>query len=471
MRQLHLKREPGRSLYQQIYAELRNQIFRGDIAAGELLPSYRFLSRKYQVNISTVEKAYDLLEANGYIERRHGSGCFALPLDKFEFYADGVVLDSFESGQSKRPDVIDFATSTPLPGAAETAALLSTLNELSAKNPETLFRYPPTRGAPALLRAIHQRLLEKGMDVREENLQIISGSQQGIDLICKALISKNTSVLVDDPSYSMAVNCFRRAGARIITVPMEGDGPDLAAMREILARDIVDYYYTMPSFQCPTNVTWSAEKRGELLELAYRYGFMVIEDDCLGELYFDGIPRPSLRQEDRNGSVLYLNSFSKCLVPGMRLGYMAVPGRYEKKLILAKFSTDIACPAILQETLAAYMQSGAYEEHLRGLRTAYAQKRRHLARAIEQSQELALPYAENGGGVFFWVRLPEEVDSTDLWSSLRNQNIKLLPSAVFSSTGRFKNYVRMSYVGCPMEQMEPGIARIDREIQRLRARR
>ena len=97
MKQLRLNRDSGISLHQQIYAELRAMIFRGDIPAGEALPSYRFMSRKYEVNISTVEKAYDLLEANGYIERRHGSGCFALPLDSFEFYADGVMLDSFES--------------------------------------------------------------------------------------------------------------------------------------------------------------------------------------------------------------------------------------------------------------------------------------------------------------------------------------------------------------------------------------
>lgn len=102
MKPLHIQRENGKSLYQQIYTELRTQILRGDILAGELLPSYRFLSRRYQVNMSTVEKAYDLLETNGYIERRHGSGCFALPLDCFEFYADGVVLDSFEHGPGRR---------------------------------------------------------------------------------------------------------------------------------------------------------------------------------------------------------------------------------------------------------------------------------------------------------------------------------------------------------------------------------
>lgn len=465
MKQLRLNRDSGISLHQQIYAELRAMIFRGDIPAGEALPSYRFMSRKYEVNISTVEKAYDLLEANGYIERRHGSGCFALPLDSFEFYADGVMLDSFESGQSDAGDVRDFATSTPLAGKAETEAFIHIINELAALRPEALFRYPPTRGVPALIETIFQRETRKGMRVRQENIHIVGGSQQGIDLICKSLITKSTVILVEDPSYSVAINCFRRAGARVETVPMEDDGPDMDAVREALSRDAIDFYYTMPSFHCPTNVTWSREKRRLLLELARERGFTIIEDDCLGELYFDGVPRGSLRLEDQQDSVLYLNSFSKCLVPGMRLGYMLVPGRYEKKLLLAKFNTDIASPAILQETLALYIQRGMYDRHLDGLRKDYALKRARMAAALERAEHLSLPRGEQAGGVFFWVRLPEEIDSTELWSRLRAQNIKLLPGAVFSHTGRLKNYVRMSYVGLPAEAIEDGTRRVDQEIR------
>lgn len=251
---------------------------------------------------------------------------------------------------------------------------------------------------------------------------------------------------------------------------MEADGPDMAAVRELLSRTTVDFYYTMAGFHCPTNVTWSGEKRRALLELAREYGFTVIEDDCLGELYFDGVPRISLRQEDRYGSVLYLNSFSKCLVPGMRLGYMLVPGRYEKRLILAKFNTDVACPAILQETLALYLERGLYEDHLAALRADYAKRRRALLKALQSSRYLTLPYAEHGGGVFFWARLPEEVDSTELWSRLRSREVKLLPGAVFSRTGRKKNYVRLSFAGCPPERMREGVQRIDREISLLLAK-
>lgn len=470
MKQIDLTRSGKQSLHQQIYTQLRAQILRGDIAVGELLPSYRFMSRKYEITVSTVEKAYELLEQNGYIERRHGSGCYVLPLDSFEFYTDGVVLDSFEGGQYGTGCVCDLATSTPIAGAEETANFVEIIQELSRKRPEVLFRYPPTRGAASLIGAIHGKLESRGLSVEPENIHIVGGSQQGIDLICKSLIGKNSTVLAEDPSYSVALNCFRRAGARIITVPMLGDGPDMDAVEELLSRTQVDFYYAMPQFHCPTNVSWSVEKQMRLLSLADRRGFTVIEDDCLGELDFSGGEQHPFKKFDKTESVIYLNSFSKSLVPGMRLGYMALPGRYDKRLLMAKFNSDIASPAILQETLAVYIKSGAYDEHLVGLRRNYAVKRRHMAAAIERSENLSLEYAEHGGGVFFWVRLPDGVDSMELWSRLGGRNIKLLPGTVFSQSGNFKNRVRLSYVGCPEDQIDGGIRAIDREAALMRLR-
>ena len=468
MKQISLTRSSKKSLHQQIYTELRAQILRGDIAVGELLPSYRFMSRKYAITVSTVEKAYDLLETNGYIERRHGSGCYVLPLDSFEFYTDGVVLDSFEAGQSKTDGIYDFATSTPLAGSEETGDFVQIIQTLAQERAEVLFRYPPTRGVPSLITAIQQRLEANGMVVEPESIHIVGGSQQGIDLICKSLISKNTVVLAEDPSYSVATNCFQRAGAQIKTVPMLDDGPDLDIVEEILSTTPVDFYYTMPQFHCPTNVTWSIGKQKSLLDLANRYGFTVIEDDCLGELDFSGAIAHPFRKIDTSDSVIYLNSFSKSLVPGMRLGYMVVPGRYEKRLLMAKFNADIASPAILQETLAIYIKNGLYDVHLTELRKAYAEKRHHMAQALINSNYLTLPFAEHDGGVFFWVRLPEDVDSLELWNRLRNQGIKVLPSAVFSHTGQLRNYIRMSYVGCAMEHIETGIRMIDQEIDLIR---
>lgn len=460
-----IKRVAGQNLYQQIYTDLRLQILQGDIPAGTALPSYRFMRQKYRVNISTVEKAYALLEKNGYIERRQGSGCFALPLDNYEFYyTDNVVLDSFENGQTCAADIIDFASSAPFLRAAEAEQLITLINELAAEGPEKLFLYPSTRGAPTMIQAIRHRLARQGIAVDGESIHIVNGSQQGIDLLRKSLIRKGSVILAEDPSYIMAVNCFHRAGAQILTVPMESDGPDMEAVRNILSKTAIDFYYTMPSFHCPTNVVWSGAKRHELLSLALKHHFTIIEDDCVGELYFDGKPRTSFWQEAGSAQVIHINSFSKCLAPGMRLGYMLVPERLDRRLVLEKFNADISAPAILQEALALYMERGLYDLHLEKLRNLYRGLRSHLAEAVQHSRNLHLVYPENGGGMFLWVRLPEGIDSSKLWIRLLSQKIKLLPSVVFSRTGNWRNYVRLSYTGCTLEQMDEGLSRMDREI-------
>jgi len=198
--------------------------------------------------------------------------------------------------------------------------------------------------------------------------------------------------------------------------------------------------------------------------LARENSFTIVEDDCLGDLAFDGRPRQTLRGLDSGDTVLYLNSFSKSLVPWLRLGYLLVPGRFEKRLILAKFNADIASPALLQEMLALYLQRGLYAVHLERLVTQYASKRVCMAQAILCSKHLSLPYPEQAGGVFFWVQIP---DAVLLWKRLRLQGVKLMPETVFSLTGSAQHFLRLSYVGCPLEQILEGIHCIDWEIDWL----
>ena len=332
-----------------------------------------------------------------------------------------------------------------------------------------LLRYLPTRGAPALTQALRQHLAARSIAAADEDILIVNGSQQGIDLICKALVGKNTVVLAEDPSYSVALHCFQCAGARVVTVPLLADGPDMDAVRAVIDQTPIDFYYKMTNFQCPSNVCWSERKRRELLALARKNSFTIIEDDCLGDLAFDGRPRQMLRGLDSGDTVLYLNSFSKSLVPGLRLGYLLVPGRFEKRLILAKFNADIASPALLQEMLALYLQRGLYAVHLERLVAQYASKRVCMAQAIRASKHLSLPYLEQAGGVFFWVQIPDTVDAVLLWKRLRLQGVKLMPGTVFSLTGSTQHFLLLSYVGCPLEQILEGIHCIDWEIDWLLA--
>lgn len=194
-----------------------------------------------------------------------------------------------------------------------------------------------------------------------------------------------------------------------------------------------------------------------MLALARENSFTIVEDDRLGDLAFDGRPRQTLRGQDGGDTVLYLNSFSKSLVPG----------RFEKRLILAKFNADIASPALLQEMLALYLQRGLYAVHLERLVTQYASKRVCMAQAILDAKHLSLPYPEQAGGVFFWVQIPDAVDAVLLWKRLRLQGVKLMPGTVFSLTGGAQHFLHLSYVGCPLEQIPEWMHCIDWEIDWL----
>lgn len=292
-----------------------------------------------------------------------------------------MVLDSFQAGQSETGPVYDFATSTPLATQEETRQFVALADELAQQRPGALLRYPPTRGAPALTQALRQHLAARGIAAADEDILVVNGSQQGIDLICKALVGKNTAVLAEGPSYSVALHCFQRAGARVVTVPLLADGPDMDAIRAVVDQTPIDFYYTMTHFQCPSNVCWSERKRREMLAL--------------------------------------------------------------------------------------YLQRGLYAAHLERLVAQYASKRRCMSQAIRASKHLSLPYPEQAGGVFFWVQIPDAVDAVLLWKRLRLQGVKLMPGTVFSLTGSAQRFLRLSYVGCPLEMIPEGIHCIDREIDWL----
>lgn len=292
-----------------------------------------------------------------------------------------MVLDSFQAGQSETGPVYDFATSTPLATQEETRQFVALADELAQQRPGALLRYPPTRGAPALTQALRQHLAARGIAAVDEDILVVNGSQQGIDLICKALVGKNTVVLAEGPSYSVTLHCFQRAGARVVTVPLLADGPDMDAIRAVVDQTPIDFYYTMTHFQCPSNVCWSERKRREMLAL--------------------------------------------------------------------------------------YLQRGLYAAHLERLVAQYASKRRCMSQAIRASKHLSLPYLEQAGGVFFWVQIPDAVDAVLLWKRLRLQGVKLMPGTVFSLTGSAQRFLRLHYVGCPLEMIPEGIHCIDREIDWL----
>lgn len=470
MEKICLDRTSPVCLYRQIYEGLKKQILTGGLQPGEQLPSYRALCRRYGVNLATAVHAYALLEEEDLLCRRAGSGCFVRPRDLHGFFEDSIMLRSFQAGQPAGHRVLDFATTTPVPDRLCTGALRAAAQQQLSAGGDALFRYPPTQGSPNLVRALETLLADRGIRAETPDIQIISGGQQGVDLLCKALVEEGTVILVEDPAYSVAVNTFVRYGGQICRVPLEAGGPDLSALEALLRRQPVHFYYTTTRFQNPTNSVWDAAHRQRVLALASQYRFLIIEDDCMGELAFSRPAPLPLKAADSDQRVFYIQSFSKSLMPGFRLGYLVSPPQYTRRILSAKFSSDIACPMFFQETLAAFLVSGGYQQQLDRLCAAYRRKRQLMLRELQAAAHLTSLSPESDGGVSFWIRLPAGVDSYEVYEQLARVNIKILPGTAFSPAPAFRSCIRLSFVGCTVTEIRHGVAAIDRLAGELAAR-
>lgn len=456
------------SLYLQVYRSIRGQILDGQLTVGQKLPSYRWMCQKYNINISTVEKAYQLLEEEGAIEVIHGSGCYVRPLDSYHFFADEVILEAFDRGQITDGQRINFASATPLPQVYPVEAFQEILSGIAAEGIGEYLKYPPTQGHPALVAALEDRLRDKGISTQNQQLQVVSGSQQGLDILCKSLITSHSRVLAENPSYPVSLNAFLNRGAAVDTIPLEADGPNMVEFETILAKKKIDYFYTMINFQSPTNICWSQEKKEALLRLADAYNFLIIEDDCAGEIYFgDKAPQP-LKAMDTSERVIYLHTFSKSLIPGLRLAYLLYPAKFERRVLSAKFHTDLSCPSLQQEALACYLRRGLFEEHLTRLRDYYQDKQKVTARAIKKSRHMRIVY-DQPGGLFYWVALPEKVSGFTLYEEMKALGVALLPGSVFSIDGRWKNYLRLSYASASPSEIRRGLRLLDEKLEELTA--
>ncbi|MEA4891515.1 MAG: PLP-dependent aminotransferase family protein [Peptococcaceae bacterium] len=461
-----LDKSKEESLYLQIYRSILGQIMDGQLTVGQKLPSYRWMCQKYNINISTVEKAYQLLEEEGAIQVIHGSGCYVRPLDSYHFFADEVILEAFDRGQITDSHRINFASATPLPRIYPVADFQNILQEIAGEDVGDYLKYPPTQGHPALLSALEDRLRAKGIALENQQLQVVNGSQQGLDILCKSLISSHSRVLAENPSYPVSLNAFLNCGATLDTIPLEEDGPEIKELESILARKKIDFFYTMINFQSPTNICWSRPKKEALLRLAEAYNFLIIEDDCMGEIYFGAAGPESLKSLDTRDRVIYLNSFSKNLMPGIRLAYLLYPAKFSRRILSAKFHTDLSCGALQQELLARYLGRGLFEGHLEKVRDYYREKQKVMARAIKKSRHMQIVY-DQPGGLFYWVALSEKISSFTLYEEMKALGVALLPGSMFSIDGRWKNYLRLSYASASSPEIRRGLGLLDEKLAEL----
>lgn len=417
-----------RPLYQTIADAIKERIADGQYRPGQKIPPIRQMTESFGVNKATVHKAFELLKRQGLIENKVGSGSFVRfpqkpkgPAGSFDFHTDYLNECFFPYEQAQ-----------------------AIFNRLFETEQARALAPTPVEGDPALLRVLSRRF-----HLPVERMLIISGAQQGLDLVSKVFAAKiSDSILFEDPTYPGAISLFR---ARHF-VRMQEDGPDMDQFDQTLS-DHVRLFYAMPSVHNPTGISYSTEKKEAVARRARHQGFYIIEDDYLGELNPSG---PRMIDIEPNRTI-HIKSFAQTTLAGIRLGVMVVPEDLFSQFLSAKYSSDISSSGLLQKFLREFINEGHYDQHIRQIREQIARRRRKLMALLRQYPFIDTDHRQSGYSL--WVRPSIAITMSEVpWS--RGQEFSFSPD--------FKNHFRLSFMHLDGGSFEQGLDYLKRCLDLIR---
>jgi 2-aminoadipate transaminase len=368
------------------------------------------------------------------------------------------------------PGLISLSAGYPAPDVFPWEALQEITAGILAKRDGNTLQYGATRGyRPLIEHLLAHTLTARGITARFDDVIITSGSQQGLDLIGRVLIDPGDHVIVELPTYSGAIAAFHNLQASLTGVPQDAEGIDIAAVDRVVAELTsqgrrAKFIYVTPNFQNPAGLLMSARRRGELLEVARRHDLLILEDDPYGSIYFEDVTtladtRP-IKADDTDGRVIYLGSFSKILVPGLRVAWMVAPPAVAEKVELCKQAADISSGVFDQRIVHGALAGGVIDRIAPGLRAHYQAKRSVMERALESQLSGRVAWTSPRGGFFLWIRLPEGVDDRQLLDRALQQKVSFVIGSAFFVNGQGHEFARLSFSGINHEQIEQGITRL-----------
>lgn len=462
--------------YEALAADIAESIQRGLLRAGDRLPSVRQASSSRKVSPSTVFQAYYLLEAKGLIRARERSGYFVAvgarnlppePEQPSQPNEDSTAVDISE----RVFEILESAMArevVPL-GSAFASPLLFPMQQLARVMASSVQKLDPwssvddlTPGSARLRRQIALRYLLDGVYVDSDDIVITNGALEALNLCLLAVTRPGDAVLVESPTFYAALQSLERNGLQAIEVPTHPrEGIELAALERAILRHSPKACWLMTNFQNPLGSLMPDDKKRELVALLTRHGVPLIEDDVYGELYF-GTQRPAAAKAfDSAGIVMHCSSFSKCLAPGYRIGW-AAPGRFARAVAHHKLTTTLTTSAPTQAALAAYLEKGGYDRHLRRLRHSLADQQGRFMQAVAQYFPVGTRVTRPAGGYFLWVELPAGTNALDIHRHALALGISVAPGPIFSAHQGFSNCLRLNYGHRWDEKMENAIATLGR---------
>jgi GntR family transcriptional regulator / MocR family aminotransferase len=411
---MYLSLDGNGELYGQLLRALKRAILDGRLPSGTRLPATRQLAEQLGLSRNTVLAAYELLATEHLAVARGGSGTYvadgvpragrrsvAMHVEEPSRYAVRLrQLPHLPLPMRKDGVRIDLQYGEPMTDVALFTAWNRSLSYAAAR---AQARYPEVQGLAALRAEIARYLgRRRGVVCEADDIIVVNGAQQAFSLLARVLLDEGDRVVVEDPGYALATHCFAAHGARLVPVAVDADGLDTAG----LPRDKVKLIAVTPSHQFPLGVSMSLPRRMELLRHALRSRSWIVEDDYDGEFGFEGRMLPALRSLDLDDRVIYVGTFSKTVLPSLRLGYIVCPRALRRDMLLAKRLADIASGGIEQGALAHFMASGAYDRHLRRTAIELRRRRRALADGVSKHCPAGVELQDSGTGMHMVAWLP-----------------------------------------------------------------
>lgn len=442
-----LKKSPGVPLYESLYRCIRSDILSGALKPGEKLPSKRALAQNLEVSKITVEGAYGQLLAEGYIRAREKVGYFVEEVPHLTVHPEPAKGNAVEENTVA---MLDLTGSSPEKFPFSVWSKLQ--REVMLDYGEKLLLPLPNQGVPELRRAIADHLADfRGMQVDPANIVIGAGTDFLYNLLIQ-LLGREKTYAVEDPGYGKIRRIYAQGGVRCICAPMDHQGVIPAELQE------AQVLHFSPSHHFPTGLVTPVPRRQELLQWAGACGGYVIEDDYDSEFRFDAHPMPAMQSLDREGRVIYMNTFSKSLAPSIRIGYMILPPALMEQFRQQLGFYSCTVSSFEQYTLARFLSRGQFEKHINRMRKFYRARRNRVLAALSCCAISGkLTILEEDAGLHFLVKVDTELTDEDLmaWCRDRGIHVRTLSSYYHQSVpDGYRRCIVVNYSGIREEDLE-----------------
>jgi DNA-binding transcriptional MocR family regulator len=476
-----LERDGDVSLTQQLVERIVEAIESGALAAGEKLPPTRALAEQARINHLTAARVYRRLAEDGYVTAQVGRGTFVRSLapaaaeergddwqayvlpDRPATYQEEILSDAFRF--PAREGMISLATGFPTPRFHPAKELARIAAHAFADDGVDALAYLTPEGLPEL----RERLADRGGASGPEEVIVTTGGQQAIDLVARTLLEPGDVAVVESPTFTGSLLSLRATGARVIGVPVDRDGLDIEALEQVLSRHEVRLCALQTACQNPMGVDLAPERRARLAELAVERNMFVMEDRVYEDLRYEGEQQPPLRSE-APGHVIQVNSLSKVVGGGLRVGWIAARGPVRDRLARLKQASDFHTPTLVQHIAARYLMSGGYEQQLERSLPYYRGLRDVLMAALER--HLAGEYEATAprGGHHVWVTLTRPVEERGLYSEAVRHGVSFTPGGAVTAERRQRTSLRLSFSLVEPEDLDEGVRRLARALREVRRR-